>query len=461
MSDQTNILHLYRRLGFGVSPKQWHRLREQTLRQAVDQLFKSGAKPFEAPKYARPSKRTFQSMDKTKRREVQRELRRGVATLNQRWIQHMVSDESSPLLEKMTLFWHGHFACSHKRVDFAAEQLEILRTHALGNFRDLLVAISKDAAMILYLNNQQNRKNKPNENFARELMELFTLGRGHYTEQDVKEAARAFTGWFTNRFTGVFQWMERQHDPGSKTFKGRTGRWKGEDIIDFILEEEQTARFLVRKIYRYFVNENDVDEVLIERLAQEFYRSNYDIGKLMRGMAESQWFYEKKHQGAKIKSPVEWLVGTAKVLQVQFESPQAVVLPQRALGQILFMPPNVAGWEGGRAWIDNATLLLRLNFIPFLLRKTELKVQLTEQPERNTDGRLNNLQLTVDPKPLANTFRKPVGDALRKAMSTYLLAVEPKVSPALERWVKQYSRADERVIYQAILLMSLPEYQLC
>lgn len=461
MTDQTDILHLYRRMGFGFSPKAWHAMRQKSLAQAVEQLFTGvrGAQPFEAPRYAQPSRKTFESMDKTKRRELQRELRQGVSSLNQAWVKHMVSDQSSPLLEKMTLFWHGHFACAHKRVDFAANQLQTLRQHALGNFRDLLIAISKDAGMILYLNNQQNRKNSPNENFARELMELFTLGRGHYTEQDVKEAARAFTGWFTNRFTGVFQWTERQHDPGSKTFMGRTGRWKGEDIIDFILEKKQTARFLTTKIYRYFVNENELPQDRIDQLADLFYRSNYDIALLMRSIAESQWFYNNK--GTKVKSPIEWLVGTAKVLQVQFESAQAVVLPQRALGQILFQPPNVAGWEGGRAWIDNATLLLRLNFVPFLLRKAELNVQLDEQPERNTDGRLNTLPITVDPKPLDNAFRKPVGNDLREALGTYLLAVPPKLSPALERWVEKHSRADEEVAHQAMLLMSLPEYQLC
>ena len=460
MSDPTDLLHLYRRLGFGLSPKQWHQMKNLSLKQGVDQLFKGvrTAAAFEAPRYAQPSRKTFQSMDKTKRKEVQRELRRGVSTLNQTWVRHMISDESSPLLEKMTLFWHGHFACGHKRVDFAAQQLQTLRQHALGNFRDLLVAISKDAAMILYLNNQQNRKSKPNENFARELMELFTLGRGHYSEQDVKEAARAFTGWFTNRFTGVFQWNERQHDPGSKTFMGKTGRWKGEDIIDFILEKKQTARFLTTKIYRYFVNENEVDEVRINRLADLFYRSNYNIGQLMRAIAESAWFYEQK--GTKIKSPIEWLVGTSKILQVQYETAQSVILPQRALGQILFQPPNVAGWEGGRAWIDNATLLLRLNFVPYLFRKTELNVELNKQPERNTAGKFNKLPITADPKPLANAFRKPVGEALEQALGTYLLAVPPQKSPSLDRWVQQ-SRADERVVYQAMRYMSLPEYQLC
>lgn len=463
MSDAQDILHLYRRMGFGVSPKHWLRVQQQTLKEGLDELFKGPRKaaPFDPPRYAVPNRRTFQSMDKTKRRELQRELRRGVSTLNQQWVQHMISDDSSPLLEKMTLFWHGHFACAHKRIDFAANQLNTLRQHALGNFRDLLLAVSKDAGMILYLNNQQNRKNKPNENFARELMELFTLGRGHYTEEDVKEGARAFTGWFTNRFTGVFQWTERQHDPGSKTFLGRTGRWKGEDIIDIILEQEQTARFLTRKIYRYFVNEQEQDEALIERLAQQLYRSNYDIAQLMRTIAESEWFYSKKNKGTKVKSPIEWLVGTSKILHVQFENAQSVVLPQRALGQILFQPPNVAGWVDGRAWIDNATLLLRLNFVPFLLRKAELNIKLDEQPERNTDGKLNNLPIIVDTKPLGNVFRKPVGNELTQALSVYLLAVPPKLSPNLKRWVEQHSRADDRVAYQAMLLMSLPEYQLC
>lgn len=462
MTNEEKIKHIYGRVGLGLAPEQYQRLRRQPLSKVINNLFEGAKRPLKevtCPNFNISSPQQFRSMGKKERRQATRDLRKLIPQLNLNWIQQMVKEEEGTLVEKMALFWHGHFACAPKRVDFAAQQLATLRQYALGNFRDLLVAISKDAAMILYLNNQQNRKNKPNENYARELMELFTLGRGHYTEADVKAAARAFTGWFTNRFTGEFDFNARQHDEGSKTFMGRTGNWNGEDIIDFILENRQTARFLAEKIYHYFVNEKPHEQA-IESLAQVLYQSNYHIATAMRYLLDSEWFYNRENMGNKIKSPIELLVGLSKALHLKFDDPKAIILPQRALGQVLFQPPNVAGWTSGKGWIDNATLLLRLNLAAFLLKQKELNIRLPDQPEREQGGRFNGLNITNNIAALEKAFSPMKEVEQNKELTTYLLSPPLKGLPEKwEKWIK--TREEDRFRARVMVLMSLPEYQLC
>ncbi|MGH1334729.1 MAG: DUF1800 domain-containing protein [Aureispira sp.] len=462
MTNEEKIKHVYGRVGFGLSPEQYQRLRRQPLSKVINNLFeaaKKGPQKVECPNYSIPNAQQFKEMGKKERKQATRDLRKLIPQLNLNWTRQMVKEEEGALIEKMTLFWHGHFACAPKRVDFANQQLQTLRQHALGNFRDLLVAISKDAAMIIYLNNQQNRKAKPNENYAREVMELFTLGRGHYTEQDVKAAARAFTGWFTNRFTGEFAFKARQHDEEHKTFMGRTGNWNGEDIIDFILENRQTARFLAEKLYSYFVNEEPNEEA-IKGMANRLYESNYDIKATMRYLLDSEWFYAPENVGNRIKSPIELLVGLSKTLHLKFDDSKAMILPQRALGQVLFQPPNVAGWTNGKAWIDNATLLLRLNLSAFLLKQKELTIRLPDQPERKQGGRFNGLNISNDIAALEKAFT-PMKEAEQiKEITAYLLATPINGLPEeWEKWIK--SREEDRLRTRVMVLMSLPEYQLC
>ena len=462
MTTEEKIKHVYSRVGFGLSPEDYQRLRRQPLSKVINNLFegaKKTPKKVVCPKYSIPSSNQFKSMGKKERRQATIDLRQLLPKLNLNWVRQMIAEQDQALVEKMTLFWHGHFACEPNRVDFAYKQLQVLRKYALGNFRDLLVAISKDAAMILYLNNQQNRKNKPNENYARELMELFTLGIGNYTEQDVKAAARAFTGWFTNRFTGAFEFNVRQHDNGNKTFMGRTGNWDGEDIIDFILEQRQCAQFLAGKLYSYFVNEIP-NEQAIEELANKLYENNYNIGMAMRHLLDSEWFYAPENVGNKIKSPIELLVGLSKTLHVKFDDPKAIILPQRALGQVLFQPPNVAGWTSGKAWIDNATLLLRLNLAAFLLKQKELNLRLPEQPERKQGGRMNGLNISNDIAALEQAFSGMKEPQQVEEITNYLLPIPINGLPEeWERWIK--SRQEDRLRTRIMVLMSLPEYQLC
>ena len=289
MNHQEKVQHLYWRAGFGRNPAEWKTHAHQSLSTIINQLFTAAQSARELPTPHIFTANETESMSDSNKKEQRKKAKKLIIQQNQDWIERMANPDHPVLLEKMTLFWHGHFACISKKPRLASQQLQTIRQHALGNFKDLVLAIAKDPAMIRFLNNQQNRKRKPNENFARELMELFTIGRGNYTEQDIKEAARAFTGWSSN-LRGEFKFRKRHHDYGRKTFMGKTGNFGGEDIIDILLERQETAQFITRKFYRYFVNEK-VEERRVQALAAKFYRSNYDIAALMREIFASDWFY--------------------------------------------------------------------------------------------------------------------------------------------------------------------------
>lgn len=267
-----------------------------------------------------------------------------------------------PLEEKLTLFWHGHFATGQNKVrDYRMmlQQNLMLRTNASGNLRALLVGILKDPGMLVYLDNGENIKSHPNENFGRELLELFTMGVGNYTEKDVREAARAFTGW-TNDVL-AYKFDAEQHDTGQKTFLGRTGALNGEDIIDTILAQPVTGEFVAGKLYRYFVREDISNEVKAD-LGRSFRASGYQIKPLMRRMLLSKDFYSTPSVATQIKSPVHLVVSTYRKMGLR----EVPTIPDfgrmtGSLGQTLFEPPNVAGWAGGRTWITPATLLQRGN----------------------------------------------------------------------------------------------------
>ena len=277
------------------------------------------------------------------------------------WADRMLSTPR-PLEEKLTLFWHGHFATGQSKVrDYRMmlRQNEMLRRNASGRLRDLLVGILEDPAMLVFLDNGENVKAHPNENFGRELLELFTMGVGNYSEHDVREAARSFTGW-TNDVL-AFKFDREQHDFGPKTFLGTTGPLNGTDVIDRILEQPVTGEFVAAKIYRYFVRE-DVAPTVRTELGRQFKASGYQIKPLLKRLLLSKDFYSEPSVATQIKSPVVLVVSTYKKLGLR----QLPTIPDfgrltGSLGQTLFDPPNVAGWAGGRTWITPATLLQRGN----------------------------------------------------------------------------------------------------
>lgn len=287
--------------------------------------------------------------------------------LGQYWAYRMLVT-NRPLEEKLALFWHGHFATSDDKVrDYRkiAQQLETFRRMGTGPFRDLALAIAKDPAMLVYLDAGENVKGNPNENFAREVLELFTLGIGNYTETDIREAARAFTGWTNDGL--AFHINPEDHDTGAKTFLGRTGHFDGEDIIDIVMEARATSEFIGGKLYRYFVNDNPEPQVLTE-VAAIFRAGDHDVGNLLRTLFLSRDFYSRASTGRMIKAPVELLVSTYRKLGLtEIPGIPDFNATTDALGQKLLYPPNVAGWAGGRSWVTPATLVERGNFARDLL----------------------------------------------------------------------------------------------
>lgn len=398
-------------------------------------------------------------------KQQRRQSAQDLKSLNLSWLNQMINSEAQ-LREKVSLFWHGHFACRVVNIYFQQQLLHEIRTNALGDFGSLLREVSKSPAMLLFLNNQQNRKQSPNENFAREVMELFTMGRGNYSEQDVKEAARAFTGWGTN-VKGEFVNRKNVHDTGEKTFLGKTGNFDGDDIIDIILEQKATANFITEKIYRFFVNDT-VNPAHVSALAHLFYRDKYDIQKLMSNIFMSDWFYEEKNIGNRIKSPVELLVGIRRLIPMELEKPEMQLMYERVLGQVLFYPPNVAGWPGGKNWIDSSTLMLRLRLARILTNADEFSIKPKDDDDVmmgkegiSTRGRKALSQNKIDWPGVVKVFDDVPRTDLFEKVSKVVLQSKIKIpATLLLRYVDEKSR--EAFLKTAIVqLMSTPEYQLC
>lgn len=371
LNERDKIKHLYNRAGFGLSVNDWQT--KSDWKKSLDVLFKSPSNYHSLQTISLAEVEATKAKMRTMRKEdvidLKKFLKQNVSELNNLWLQEMIDGEAQ-LQEKMALFWHGHFACRSLNPYFDQQYLDIIRKNSLGNFSVLLNEISKTPAMLQFLNNQQNKKDHPNENFARELMELFTIGRGNYTEQDVKEAARAFTGYGFDK-TGEFKFRIQQHDFGTKIFFGKSGSFTGDDILQIILKKNECAYFITKKIYRFFVNDNP-DETIVKQLAKHFYESNYDIKGLLKEIFSSDWFYDEMNIAAKIKSPIELLVGLSRTIPIDFENEQSPLFIQRSLGQVLLNPPNVAGWPGGRNWIDSSSLLFRMRLPQVIYYDEEL-----------------------------------------------------------------------------------------
>ena len=294
------------------------------------------------------------------------------ARLQGLWLYRMILT-ARPLRERMTLFWHNHFATSLAKVENPAlmqRQNDLLRSHALGDFRAMLEAVGKDPAMLVWLDSTANRKAKPNENYAREVMELFTLGRGRYTEKDIQEAARAFTGWFVVR--DRFSELPAQHDDGVKTIFGKTGRFKGDDIPSLLLDQPACAEFLCAKLFRQFVSEVDAPSpALLAPLARMFRNNRFDITAPLRMILASNLFFDESRRRRRVKSPVELSVGTIRALEILKPTVSSEALADACgrMGQTLYAPPSVAGWDGGPTWINTTAMLNRTNLALALLGK--------------------------------------------------------------------------------------------
>jgi uncharacterized protein (DUF1800 family) len=483
--NQLKNQHLMWRAGFGPAVDQLEQLKQITPIQLYKALQKASSKKPEyldaTDDYLKGLMKGIQDegmrkkeLEQDKRKNMRKQSREAVKDLNLLWLENMV-DSNQQLREKMAFFWHGHFASRNLNVFFQQQMLDVIRQNALGSFRDLLHEVSKSAAMLNFLNANQNRKDHPNENFAREVMELFTLGRGNYTEQDVKEAARAFTGWGAN-VKGEFVFRKFTHDEGSKTVLGKAGNFNGDEVLDILLDQKQTASYITQKIYRFFVNEN-LDKEKLGWLSERFYKSDYDISKLMEDIFTSDWFYDEKNIGVRIKSPIELIAGIRRILPMKLQNEDAQLLVQRVLGQVLFYPPNVAGWPGGKSWIDSSTLMMRMRLPQMFNDMDELNIK----PKTDDDQMMGKMD---DDKPIfkgnktmgkvgspinaeiswgdyLNNFSSVPREQIIDVLNNSLLQIKPLYNADV---INHYTDAGNRESYlktATIQIMSTPEYQMC
>jgi uncharacterized protein (DUF1800 family) len=450
------IQHLYKRFGFGISMEDAKLLKSKKLGEIVNELFNASivSTPLKAVAIGSVPKAKEAMAEGMNKKELNKLIHTYSETLNTDWIKQL-TETKAVVREKQTLFWHNHFACRLRNPYLMQELNNVHRKFAFAGFRELLFNVSKHAAMLQFLNNQQNKKEHPNENFARELMELFTLGRGHYTEQDVKESARAFTGWSFNKDSFEYEFKEKQHDFGKKTFLKREGNFGGEDIINIIMDQRQTAYYLCKKIYAYYINDV-VDEKRVKELADYYYANAYNTDMLLRKIALSDWFYAPQNIGNKIKAPVDFLVTLNRQFNIQYESDSTLIVMQRSLGQLLFYPPNVAGWPGGKSWINSSTLMLRLRLPSMLLNSGVIDIE--AEDDDPDDGIMamsksvyRNYKTTVNWESIVNRYK----DKSLEEMSNVLLGTEPE--PELKTIIKTDTGSVKELLLK---LVSLPHYQL-
>ncbi len=424
---------LLSRTAFGATPAEIHALETQDYTSAVDRLL-ANARPQaatpapawidEGPAELRRKQQAAVAESKPgvdgKPLQVARPVQEQGRELRNWWVEEMLVTDQ-PLVERMVLFWHNHFTSSMLKVRYAPalfRQNALFRREALGNFAKLLKEVARDPAMLIYLDGMRSVARQPNENFARELLELFTLGEGHYGEADIKAAARAFTGWSVDRETGRFIERAGQHDDGEKTFLGQTGRFGGDEIIAILLKQPRTAETIVEKMWREFVSLTP-DPAAVKRLASSFRDGGYEIRPLVRALLLSQPFRDPANRGGLIKSPIELIVGTVHVLGLPVPEKTQLVRMMQGLGQVPFDPPNVKGWPGGESWITTYTLLLRQQYLRRIVEATSVAspdggMAMASRPNRRADRRQ---QVPADDATMqmAESARPVEGRSLRNA----------------------------------------------
>jgi uncharacterized protein (DUF1800 family) len=395
----------------------------------------------------------------------------------QKWWMRRLIETPRPLEEKMTLFWHGHFATSFRTIENSYHMFKqnmLFRQHAIGNFGELLFAIIRDPAMIAYLNNNQSRKQHPNENLAREIMELFSLGIGAYTEKDIKEGARALTGYTFN--DDEFVYRRNDHDDGNKVILGSSGNFDGDDFVKCILAQRACARYIARKLYKYFAadippleaaeGDKHMDPSMrhaIDDLTSVMLASKYEIKPVLRRMFLSEHFYDMAIRNQQIKSPVQLVVGAIRSLNAPYRDLSMLSAGDGSalslMGQQLFMPPSVKGWDGGRSWINTSTLYVRQNILAFLL--TGKKVQ-------GYDAMSDSDKF--DPAPLLEGLAQadPGADKDIDKVIDYLLRftlgnASTQSRADLHEFAAGASTGATRDMITGMLLLitAMPEYQLC
>lgn len=445
--------HLYRRAAFAATSEELQIALKDGPERTIERLLKGGTgqEEFDA-KTATWMKSTARANNGQQAREW--------------WLYRMLYSKH-PLREKITLFWHNHFATSNSKVNnagFMLGQYELMRRHALGNFAALLQEMSKDPAMLIWLDTNQSPRSKPNENYARELMELFSLGIGNYTEQDIREAARAFTGWSIEDGKGVFH--PEQHDPTDKSVLGQSGKWKGEDIVRICLEQKSCPYFIAGKLYRFLVSETaPATPELIEPLADQLRKSSYDFGALVARVLRSNLFFSPLVYRSRVKSPVDYILGIVWGLEGHIfdarrgGSPRMPALAKalETLGQNLFYPPSVKGWDGGQTWLNGQTLLFRQNLALAMTSTLDAAFGRSNDPDflarkhhKQSDSELVDFFLNI-------FLQGDVPPETREKMLSYLTQARKQSVPVY--WTEQ-DAAEHRTRTLCHLVLTLPEFQL-
>jgi uncharacterized protein (DUF1800 family) len=443
--------HLLVRTGFAPTQAEVDRLVGKSAQQAVSDIVTSAvaAKPkYPAPAFVSQPPPTPSNQLKTvdERQEQRRaQIAEGVE-IKAWWLREML-ETPTPLAERMVLFWHNHFATSQQKVVRSQamwRQHQLFRTQALGSFASLLHGIAKDPAMLVYLDAANSRRESPNENFAREVMELFTLGEatqgGGYNEQDIKEVARAFTGWSVDRDDFSFKYRERIHDIFSKTVLGKVGNFNGDDVLNIMLEQTACGEFIIGKLWKEFVSPapTAADMVEIKRIAKRFASSGYAIDAALSELFITDAFWADSNRGSLIKSPVDLVVGTVRQFGFSYSDVMPFVRKAAQLGQNLLMPPNVKGWPGHTDWINTTTLLERKSFTQQLFRSIEPVANSSKNPEMNPEknpakGRMARFKVGKTEAMMAldaDAFLRPYGgradgvpnDTSKMALADVLLA---------------------------------------
>ena len=418
--NRARAAHFYRRAGFAATSMQLDEAAKKDPSQLVEEFIRAG-------------RETASFIDEVEEM-TQFILNTGEArNLSAAWMYRLLGTPDQ-LTEKLAIFWHGHFATSAAKVTdpkLMHNQNLLLRKYATGDFSKLVQAISRDPAMLLYLDSATNRKSHPNENYARELMELFCMGEGNYTEKDVQELARCFTGWEVVQ--GRFKFRRFQHDSGTKKLLGNEGKLTGQQAVNVILKHKATPQFIVRKLIRYFMfDEPAASDSLVEPLARYFRKKDLQVAPLIAKMLNSQLFHSDITIGQKIRSPVELAVGVLRALHGTTDAYE-LAKGVTELGQGLYYPPNVKGWDGGRTWINSSTLLGRANLMKSVLRNSKTRFQGGKIATLADKYKLSNSKQMVSwllqqvcAVPVAASAQKrlvDVADSSGKDASTRMLAV--------------------------------------
>lgn len=411
--------HLVTRTGIGAEWGVIKRYQNISKHKAIDHLLKNRDTRLTNP----PAMSSWNKMLNLRGNMMRRKMVKRISQVEGKklqdwWVDHMLGTRS-PFLERMTLFWHNHFPSSidkTQQVSFLHKQNLLLRKHALGNFGKMLHAIAKDPAMLVYLDTYISTKDEPNENFGRELLELFTIGIGNYKEKDMREAARAFTGWGVDDRTGLYVFRSKDHDHSQKTFLGKRGKFNGEHIINILLKHPRTAERIAEKMWHEFVSISAPDKQVIKQWAHVFRKSNYDIPTLMKAVLNSPAFWAEEHRGGLIKSPIELTIGTLRTLPY---TPNRLDIAHNLniMGQGIFAHPSVKGWAGGKDWVSTQSLLRRSSLMTSLSR-----------------GNLNERRFK-------SGIAQMLPDIPPEEMRQWLLAIPPLQAPPLIPGVQRLTRS--------------------